>query len=199
MELLKSIIEFLRTKFGTFVNKNTTVEDQYIKAGNTILNEIQKLQTRWVTAGREITEKHRQAKEKDELAAQKERQIKFALGQNSSADVTLDAKLGLLYRRTATALRGKADELAEMRSEIEGTVVQLDDERNKIKSALEFIKATKDVDSLGLDSMADVIESAGLTKVDVEATLRRIDTFNTKPAGIETTSADVAEYLESLK
>lgn len=64
---------------------------------------------------------------------------------------------------------------------------------------LEYIRETRAANSMGLDNVADIIESASLMKVDVQTTLSRIDTFNTTPVGIETTTADLQEYLESLK
>ena len=86
-----------------------------------------------------------------------------------------------------------------MLTEIETTVVALDDQREDLKVKLEYIRETRAANSMGLDNVADIIESASLMKVDVQTTLSRIDTFNTTPVGIETTTADLQEYLESLK
>lgn len=197
--ILKKIVAFIRLKLGTFVTRNTTVEDQMTQAAERIISEVHKLKTRHVTANKEITTKRAQADEKDKQAESKEKDIRFILSQNPDADVTTHAKLGLLYRRTAQALRLKADELKAMIVQIEDTVVALDEQRQDLKVKLEYIRETRNANSMGLDNMSDIVESAELMKVDVETTLTRIDTFNTTPVGIETTSADLAEYLASLK
>lgn len=199
MSILKKLVEFIRSKLGTFVVRNTTIEDQYTEAANSVINEIHKLRTRHVTATKEIVAKRNLAAENDAKAESKEKEIRHLMETSPSTDVTTLAKLGLLYRRTATALRGKADELVEMKSEIERTVVVLDDQRKDLAVKLEFIRETQKANAMGLDTGADIIESAELAKVDVQTIISRIDTFNTTPAGVETTSADVAEYLASLK
>ena len=199
MSILKKIVEFIRAKLGTFVARNTSIEDQYVKAADSIIDEIHKLRTRHVTATREIKAKRDLADENDAKAESKEKEIRFELANNPQKDVTTLAKLGLLYRRTAGALRQKAIELEEMKSEIARTVVTLDDQRQDLAVKLEFIRETQKANSMGLDTGADIIESAELAKVDVQTIISRIDTFNTTPAGVETTSADVAEYLASLK
>ena len=45
MSILKKLVEFIRSKFGTFVAQNTSVEDQYTTAANRIIDEITKLRT----------------------------------------------------------------------------------------------------------------------------------------------------------
>ena len=199
MSILKKLVEFIRAKLGTFVARNTTIEDQYTRAANSIIDEIHKLRTRFVTAEREIKAKRDLAAENDAKAESKEKEIRHIMANNPAQDVTTLAKLGLLYRRTAAALRSKAQELEEMKLEITKTVVALDDQRQDLAVKLEYIRETQKANSMGLDTGADIIESAELAKVDVQTIISRIDTFNTTPAGVETTSADVAEYLESLK
>lgn len=199
MAILKKIVEFIRIKLGAFMTKNTSVEDQMTHAAEQIISEVHKLKTRHVTATREINDKTKAAAEKDAQAESKEKEIRRILAENPNADVQTHAKLGLLYRRTAEALRNKAAELKQMLTEIETTVVALDDQREDLKVKLEYIRETRAANSMGLDNVADIIESASLMKVDVQTTLSRIDTFNTTPVGIETTTADLQEYLESLK
>lgn len=199
MSILKKIVEFIRIKLGTFVTKNVTVEDQMTQAAEQIIAEVHKLKTRHVTAKREITEKEAQAVQKDAAAESKEKEIRRLLAENPNANVDTHAKLGLLYRRTAQALRSKATDLTNMLVEIENTVVALDDQREDLKVKLEYIRETRNANSMGLDNVADIVESASLMKVDVETAMSRIDTFNTTPVGIETTTADLQEYLASLK
>ena len=45
MSILKKLVEFIRSKFGTFVAQNTSIEDQYTMAANRIIDEITKLRT----------------------------------------------------------------------------------------------------------------------------------------------------------
>ncbi|ARW57559.1 hypothetical protein [Serratia phage X20] len=200
MSILKKIVEFIRAKLGTFISHNTSIEDQYTVAANRIIDKIDQLRKRHVTSKKEIIRLNKLAEEKDQNAATKEREIRHILTTSPSTDVTTHAKLGLLYRRTAGALRVKATELVAMQEEIERTVVALDDQRADLAVKLEFIRESNAANSMGLSTAEDIVETAELAKVDVDTIISRIDTFNGSNAtGVETTSADVAEYIESLK
>ncbi|MFP9035556.1 hypothetical protein, partial [Enterococcus faecalis] len=88
---------------------------------------------------------------------------------------------------------------AEMRIEIAKKVVELDDARQELAVKLEYIRETRAANALGISTADDVVEIAALTKVDIEDTLARVETFNGNISGVETTSADVQEYINSLK
>lgn len=196
MSILKKIFEFIRTKLGTAIAKNTSVEDQYTLGANRIIDEITKLRTTHVKSVNEEKRLRTLAKEKDSLAESKEREIRNLHQQG--VDVTTHAKLGLLYRRTSAALTAKADEYVGMRAQIEETVVKLDDQRQDLAVKLEYIRETRNASALGISSADDVIEIANLAKVDVDAIIMKVDTFSGAQPGTETTSADVEEYLASL-
>ena len=86
-----------------------------------------------------------------------------------------------------------------MRAQIEETVVKLDDQRLDLAVKLEYIRETRNASALGITSADDVIEIAELAKVDVQDIMMKVETFSGTQPGIETTTADVQEYLESLK
>ena len=197
MAILKKLVEFIRSKFGTFVAQNTSIEDQYTMAANRIIDEITKLRTTHVKSVNEEKRLLKLADEKDQAGASKEREIRRLLAEGAPVETL--AKLGLLYRRTATALRAKAAEYKEMRAQIEQTVVKLDEQRLDLAVKLEYIRETRNANALGITSADDVIEIAELAKVDVQDIMMKVETFNGSQPGIETTSADVQEYLDSLK
>lgn len=197
MAILKKLVEFIRAKFGSFVARNTTVEDQYTEAANTLIDRITQLKTSHVLSVNEEKRIRALAADKATLAESKEKEIKRLLANGSP--VGTHAKLGLLYRRTAAALLTKADEYAGMRSEIEAKVVELDDARQDLAVKLEFIRETRSANALGIATADDVIEIAALAKVSVDETLMKVDTFHTAEPGTVTTDADVEEYLASLK
>src|SRR5699024_2362927 len=115
------------------------------------------------------------------------------------ADVQVHAKLGLLYRRTAKQLRKKADDYVEMRNEIKLKVKELDDSRQELAVKLEYIRETRKVSALGIATADDVVEIAALTKIDIEDTLMRVETYKCPQVGVDTTSADIEEYINSHK
>lgn len=197
MAILKKLVEFIRAKLGSFVARNTTVEDQYTEAANILIDKITMLRTSHVKSINEEKRIRALATEKTVLAEGKEKEIKRLLANGQP--VGTHAKLGLLYRRTATALRSKAAEYKEMRAQIEQTVVKLDEQRLDLAVKLEYIRETRNANALGITSADDVIEIAELAKVDVQDIMMKVETFNGSQPGIETTSADVQEYLNSLK
>ncbi|QFR56938.1 hypothetical protein [Klebsiella phage vB_Kpn_P545] len=135
--------------------------------------------------------------EKDKLAESKEKEIRRLIAENMNVET--HAKLGLLYRRTAAALREKAAGYAGMREEIERKVVELDDARLDLAVKLEYIRETRSAADLGISSADDVIELASLAKVSVDDITMKVETFNGAEPGTTTTTADVQEYLASLK
>ncbi|AHY25112.1 hypothetical protein AVV36_gp150 [Pectobacterium bacteriophage PM2] len=197
MSILKKIAEFIRVKFGSFVARNVTVEDQYTKAANLLIDKITMLRTSHVKSINEEKRIRRLAEEKTALAESKEKEIRRLLANNQP--VGTHAKLGLLYRRTSEALIKKADEYVAMRTEIEDKVVALDDARQDLAVKLEFIRETRSAAALGIATAEDVTEIASLTKVAVDDTLMKVDTFHSAEPGTVTTEADVEEYLASLK
>ncbi|MGQ3469502.1 hypothetical protein, partial [Xanthomonas campestris] len=140
MSILKKLVEFIRSKFGTFVAQNTSVEDQYTTAANRIIDEITKLRTTHVKSVNEEKRLLKLADEKDQAGASKERVVRRLLSEGAPFETL--AKLGLLYRRTATALLEKAGEYKEMRAQIEQTVVMLDELRLDLAVTLEYIRET---------------------------------------------------------
>lgn len=197
MSILKKIVEFIRAKLFTTMANNLTVEDQYASAASKLIDKITQLKVAHEKSKNEEIRVRRLAKEKDGAAVKKEKEIRALMAQG--VDVTTHAKLGILYRRTASALHQKADDYKGMRSEIEAKVVELDDAREDLATKLELIRETRAANDLGVASAEDVIEIAGLAKIDVEDTLMRVETFNGTQHGTETTSVDIQEYLDSLK
>lgn len=199
--MLKKLVEFIRAKFATFFSRNMTVEDRYNQAANSLIDEIHKLRTRFETSKAEKVKLTKLAAEKRTREESKRKEIKHLLETDPTVDVTMHAKLAILYKNTAEALDKKALEIDAIQQSIKEAVVELDNQRQNIAVKLEFIREARSANSMGIDSVEDVVLSAGLTNVDVETILRRVDTFNGEqiPAEIQTTSADVAEYLASLK
>lgn len=197
MSILKKIVEFIRAKLGTAIANNTTVEDQYTHGANLIIDKIKQLKISHVKSINEEKRIRALADEKNALALSREKEIRRLLVEG--VDVTTHAKLGLLYRRTAEALIKKADDYVGMRKEIEAKVVELDDKRLDLAVKLEYIRETRSANALGIATAEDVIEIASLAKVEVEDTLMKVETFNSSIPGTETTSADVADYIASLK
>lgn len=199
--MLKKIVEFIRAKFATFASRNTSVEDRYNQAANSLIDEIHKLRTRFETSKAEKVKLTKLAAEKRQREESKRKEIKHLLETDPTVDVTVHAQLAILYRNTAAALDKKAMEIDDIQKSIKEAVVELDNQRQNIAVKLEFIREARSVNSMGIDSVEDVVLSAGLTNVDVETILRRIDTFNGEqiPTEVQTTSADVAEYLAALK
>lgn len=199
MAILKQIIAFIRAKMGTFMTKNLSVEDQYIQAADSIIDEVHKLKTRHVTAGTDIRKFTDKANEKIAAAESIEKDIRFTLQQDPNADVTSKARLGILNRRMAEAFQNKVQELISMKSEIERTTVELDDVRKDLQAKLEVCRAQREAAAMGLGTSEDVAESAALVKIDVESHITRIKTFNAEPAVSATTNADIDEYLANLR
>ncbi|ADO19487.1 hypothetical protein VR20_138 [Escherichia phage vB_EcoM_VR20] len=197
MNTLKKLVEFIRSKLGTAMAQNLSIEDQYTKAASTLIDKITELQTAHVKSVNEEKRIRELANEKDQLAASKEREIRKLIADG--ADVQVHAKLGLLYRRTAKQLRKKADDYVEMRNEIKLKVKELDDSRQELAVKLEYIRETRKVSALGIATADDVVEIAALTKIDIEDTLMRVETFKGPQVGVDTTSADIEEYINSLK
>lgn len=197
MAILKKLVAFIRAKLGTFVAKNTTVEDQYTEAANILIDQITQLRVSHVKSVNEEKRILALAIEKDKLAESKEKEIRRLIAENMNVET--HAKLGLLYRRTAAALREKAAGYAGMREEIERKVVELDNARLDLAVKLEYIRETRSAADLGISSADDVIELASLTKVSVDDITMKVETFNGAEPGTTTTTADVQEYLASLK
>ena len=197
MSILKKIVEFIRAKLFSAMENNLTVEQQYSAAASKLIDKITQLKTAHEKSKNEEVRVRRLAKEKEASAEKKEKEIRALMSQG--VDVTTHAKLGILYRRTASALHKKAEDYKGMRSEIEAKVVELDDARIDLGAKLELIRETRAANDLGIASAEDVIEIAGLAKIDVEDTLMRVETFNGTQTGTETTSVDIQEYLDSLK
>lgn len=197
MAILKKIVEFIRAKLGTFVARNTSVEDQYTDAANMLIDQITSLRTSHIKSVNEEKRIRNLAAEKITAAESKEKEIKRLISEG--LPVGTHAKLGLLYRRTSDALIKKADEYVGMRTEIERRVVELDDARQDLAVKLEYIRETRSAAALGVATAEDVTEIAALTKVSIDKTLMQIDTFQSVEPATVTTEADVQEYLASLK
>ena len=107
MNTLKKIVEFIRTKLGSAMAKNLSVEEQYTAAAAKLLDKIKDLKTASVKSINEEKRIRELIVEKNKQAESKEREIRKLLSEGQ--DVTMHAKLGLLYRRTAEQLTTKAD------------------------------------------------------------------------------------------
>lgn len=197
MSILKKLVEFIRSKLGSYVSRNTTIEDRYTSAANVLIDKITLLRESHVKSVNEEKRIRELAAEKSSLAESKEKEIRHMLANDMP--VGTHAKLGLLYRRLAESLIKKADDYANMRKEIESKVVELDDARKDLAVKLEYIRETRSAAALGVASADDVIEISALAKVSVDDTLMKVDTFHTADAGTVTTEADIEEYLASLK
>lgn len=193
---MKNIAEFIRTKINSFVKKNTSIEDQYTKAAEQVISQITRLETAHVKSVSEEKRLRQYAKDKQVEARRKDNEIRMLMNQN--VPVETHVKLAILYRRTADALNTKANELEKMRDEIKLAVVELDNSRLDLAAKLEFIRETRNAEALGISCSDDVIELAGLTKVDVNDVMMRIETFN----GDKQTSVTISEienYMNGLK
>lgn len=199
MSTLKKLVAFIRAKLTSFMSRNLSVEDQYIQAAESVIDEVHKLRTRHVTATTDIRDFEKRRDEKVAAAESVEKDIRYRLSQSAEADVTTQAKLGILHRRMAEAFDTKIVELRNMKIEIEKSVVDLDDVRKDLQSKLEVYRVQREANALGLGTAEDVIDSANLSKIDVETHITRIQTFNSEPTNAVTTSADIAEYLANLQ
>ncbi|QAY01474.1 hypothetical protein ZPAH1_orf00046 [Aeromonas phage ZPAH1] len=196
MKALKSLWKFITTKINSFVTKNTSVEDQYASAADRLINEITRLRTVFVKSEREERRMRELASEKQKQAEAKDKEIRYLSQQG--LPVTTHAKLAILFRRTAEALIKKADDLVGMRTEIAGAVVEMDNQRMDLAVKLEYIRETKAANALGITCADDVVELSALTKIDIDETLMRIETFQGDKQ-TEVTSAEVQNYIDSLK
>lgn len=193
---MKNIAEFIRTKINSFVKKNTSIEDQYAKAAEQVISQITRLETAHVKSVSEEKRLRQYAKDKQAEARRKDNEIRMLMNQN--VPVETHVKLAILYRRTADALNAKADELEKMRDEIKLAVVELDNSRLDLAAKLEFIRETRNAEALGISCSEDVIELAGLTKVDVNDVMMRIETFNGDKQTAVTIS-EIENYINGLK
>lgn len=193
---MKNIAEFIRTKINSFVKKNTSIEDQYTKAAEQVISQITRLETAHVKSVSEEKRLRQYAKDKQAEARRKDNEIRMLMNQN--VPVETHVKLAILYRRTADALNVKADELEKMRDEIKLAVVELDNSRLDLAAKLEFIRETRNAEALGISCSEDVIELAGLTKVDVNDVMMRIETFNGDKQTAVTIS-EIENYINGLK
>lgn len=195
MKTLKNLWNFISTKLNSFFKKNLSAQDQMTAAAETLISEIKRLKT--VFAKSETEEKRIRALvvEKTKQAAAKDEEIKRLVKEG--LPVTTHAKLAILFRRTADALLAKADDLVTMRGEIAKAVVEMDNQRQDLAVKLEYIRETKAANELGITCTDDVVELAALTKIDIEDTMMRIETFN-GDRQTEVTSAEVQNYINSL-
>lgn len=192
----KNIAEFVRTKIATFTKKNISVEDQYTKAADLVISQITKLETAFIKSNSEESRLRKLADEKQNDAVRKDDEIRVLL--NREVPVDTQVKLAILYRRTAAALNMRADELAKMRDEIKLAVVELGNTRIDLAAKLEFIRETRNAEALGITCSEDVIEMAGLTKVDINDVMMRIETFHGDRQTAVTVS-EVENYIAGLK
>lgn len=95
MNTLKKIVEFIRTKLGSAMAKNLSVEEQYTAAAAKLLDKIKDLKTASVKSINEEKRIRELIVEKNKQAESKEREICKLLSEGQ--DVTMHAKLGLLY------------------------------------------------------------------------------------------------------
>ncbi|AAQ81375.1 e.6 hypothetical protein [Aeromonas phage 31] len=192
----KKLAQFIRTKVSVFVTKNVSIEDQYTQAADQVITEITKLEKVFVKSEKEEARLRKIASEKEIEAIRKDDEIRRLITKNIPVDT--HAKLAILYRRTGLALINKADELVKMRDEIKHAVVSLDNQRQDLAVKLEYIRETRNAESLGISCADDVVELAALTKIDVNDVMMRIETFNGDKR-TEVTSSEVEDYINSLK
>lgn len=193
---VKNIVEFVRTKIATFTKKNISVEDQYTKAAELVISQITKLETAHVKSVSEETRLRKLASDKATDASRKDDEIRILISRG--VPVETQVKLAILYRRTSDALNARADELVKMRDEIKLAVVDLGNTRIDLAAKLELIRETRNAEALGISCAEDVIELAGLTKVDVNDVMMRIETFHGDRQTAVTLS-EVENYIASLK
>ena len=84
MNTLKKLVEFIRSKLGTAMAKNLSIEDQYTQAASTLIDKITELQTAHVKSVNEEKRIRELANEKDQLAASKEREIRKLIADGAS-------------------------------------------------------------------------------------------------------------------
>lgn len=193
---IKNVVEFVRTKIATWTKKNISVEDQYTKAADHVISQITKLETAHVKSVTEENRLRKLAGEKEIDAMRKDDEIRVLMSREVPVDTQV--KLAILYRRTASALNARADELVKMRDEIKIAVVELGNTRIDLAAKLEFIRETRNAEALGISCSEDVIEMAGLTKVDVNDVMMRIETFQGDRQTAVTVS-EVENYIAGLK
>ncbi|UOX40442.1 hypothetical protein OBDJBBDK_00118 [Aeromonas phage AhFM11] len=193
---IKNVVEFVRTKIATFVKKNTSVEDQYTKAAEHVISQIKKLEVAHVKSMNEEKRLRTLAGHKEIDASRKDDEIRTLISRGVPVDTQV--KLAILYRRTASALNTRADDLVKMRDEIKVAVVELDNTRVDLAAKLEFIRETRNAEELGISCADDVIEMAGLTRVDVNDVMMRIETFHGDKQTAVTVS-EVENYIAGLK
>lgn len=197
MKFLKMIVEFLRTKFGAFAAKNTSATDKLNAAARRIIDNIDMLRHRDVSAANEISKIRAKGEASAAEYQKREKEILLLRRQGKPVQEVM-VKIALQHRQISEAMTQRADALVEMTKQIKATVVEMDDKLQEIKMQLEFARLNEESKAMGIGSVEDVIESAGHANVDVDTILTEIDVFIGDEARGVASSTDITLYMAEL-
>ena len=196
--MFKKMFSFLNNKVETVIEKNTSPEDAWRSAARMLIKEIDRLQHTRITATQEIAKLSKKVVEHKALHENKEAEIKKLLAASQEVSNS-HYILALQHRNIWQGLKEKINELEEMNTQIDLSVVELDKKLGDVKMNLEIIELNKQTESLGLTVPEDVIASVGHTTVNVDTIVTKIDVLLGGKNAASVTSADVSAYIEALK
>lgn len=196
--MFKKIGSFFSSKVETMIEKNTSPEDAWRGAGRILIAEIDRLRHTRVSAVQEIAKMKKKVEEHKNLHTGKESEIKKLLSSEQEVSNS-HYVLALQHRNIWQGLQKKIEDLEGMNKEIDVSVVELDRKLADVKINLEIIELNKQTESLGLTVSEDVIAAVGHTSVSVDTIVTKIDVLLGGKNAASVTSADVSEYIDSLK
>lgn len=196
---IKKVTDFFKTKTEVAMVKNISVEEQYTAAALKIIQEIEKLRKRDVTARSDIKKFLALAGEKQIAKENKDAEILRIRKNNPVADVSTHVKLALLYKHSSEQYAKNAKELEDMLKSIAITVVALSDKRDDFSVRLELLRETEKAKAMGLSSVDEVIESAAFLDIDVETILSKVEVVHGPQNNQIIDNSKMEEYLTELE
>lgn len=195
--LMKRIFTVFEANAVAGLDKLTDTEKRLNLAARKLSDEIRRLEEARVTNVMQAVKMRKTAEENLAEAYKRENILKDAISRGVTPS-RAEALIILHRRRIGEALQVKVTDIESSNKELNNAIIQLGDKLDDVKSNLELVRIQKETNDLGLSLPEDVVYSASMANIDVDAILREAEISDPKYSVNSPSSIEADNYLASL-
>lgn len=195
--LMKRIFTVFEANAVAGLDKLTDTEKRLNLAARKLSDEIRRLEEARVANVMQAVKMRKTAEENLAEAYKRENILKDAISRGVTPS-RAEALIILHRRRIGEALQVKVTDIESSNKELNNAIIQLGDKLDDVKSNLELVRIQKEINDLGLSLPEDVVYSASMANIDVDAILREAEISDPKYSVNSPSSIEADNYLASL-
>lgn len=188
----------VETKTVAAIAKKMSAEEHFTAGADKIIKKIDELNKSKIGIEREISNMETKIKESHEEQSKMEGRIRFNK-ENGTEVYDQDYAIAFHHKSIADELTKRVEKSKDVIFAIAESVLELNDELEKIKRHLVCINLEKEKAKWGIDNSADVTYETGMTINDIDTMVLKVDTFTNYDTSMDSTNkTDLEMYKRSL-